>query len=58
MCTRSALIGLRRPINNNNVDNNDSNRNKRGHEVELGSIEGSWRELMGVAAVKIHCIHG
>lgn len=41
MCTRSALIGLRRPINDNNVDNNDSNRNKRGHEVELGSIEGS-----------------
>lgn len=57
MCIRSVLIGLRRPINDNN-DNNDSNRNKRGHEVELASIEGSWRELMGVAVVKIHCIHG
>lgn len=57
MCIRSVLIGLRRPINDNN-DNNDSNRNKRGHEVVLASIEGSWRELMGVAVVKIHCIHG
>ena len=30
---------------------------KKGMKLSWGNIEGNWRELMGVAVVKIHCIH-
>lgn len=30
---------------------------KEGMKLNWGNIEERWRELMGVAVVKIHCIH-